>query len=262
MKTAIERVIELWEKYKGRKVRVIAFPVTPTPIGDLVYKPDCFMSRVFDHQALDNEEIVGSAPTRNGPAFLAYLSLSSLMDINDTDLEDNGGVLEIHNGAYCARTSYYNLRTLSVDLNGKVCTVYGDTQFATEADIHGLSMISRSCNAGSHFIIPQAPFLTALVHLRQGMELDNGLEYLTSKECENLFPQVDFSKNLVVDNYVKNTTVHKVKWEEITSTTEDEDFRWVSHGKCLDPYDKHCLRELGRNFELEEEEWQKRLELL
>lgn len=252
MKSAVDLVYALWEKYKDRKVRVVAFPVTPTPICGLIYKPDCFMSRVFDHQALDNKEIVASAPTRNGPAFLSYLTLGDIMDVYD----EEEGELEINNGAYCASTSFFDVRTFSIGPNGLISVRNPDERFASEADVHHLNITSSSCNAGSHFMIPNAPFLTSLVHLKQGLELDNGIEYFTKTECEALFPAVDFSRNEVVDKFVQSSKVHKVSWDSITGNTTDREFEHISYGykaNKLDPYDKHCLRELGKTLN-----WRKR----
>jgi len=256
------KVADLWEKYHSRKVRVVAFPVTPTAIHDLVYKPDSFMSKVFDHQALDNEEIVASAPTRNGPAYLAYLPLDLLFSrANDLRSEQNGWDLQVKAGAYCARTSYYQKKLLVIDAEGNVSADHADHEadhFAFEADIHQLNLTGRSCNAGSHFVVPKAPFITSLVHLKQGMDVSI-LEYCTSQECERMFPDVDFSKNEAVDNFVRVCRLYEVCY----NIEPDEDDDSLKRFEALDAYDRHCLRELGKNHIVkEEEEWLKKLNSL
>jgi hypothetical protein len=255
------KVADLWEKYSKRKVRVVAFPVTPTAVYDLVYKPDSFMSRVFDHQALDNEEIVASAPTRNGPAYLSYLTLDQLFGaVNNSRSEQTDWDLQVKVGAYCARTSYYQKKLLVVDSDGFVKSSDEEIErFAFEADIHQLNLTSRSCNAGSHFVVPKAPFITSLVHLKQGMDV-NILEYCTSQECERMFPDADFSKNEVVDNFIRVCRFYEVVDYDIDP---DEDDDSLKRFEALDAYDRHCLRELGKNRIIkEEEEWLKKLNSL
>ncbi len=254
---------DLWGRFHERKVRVVAFPVTPTPVYGLIYKPDCFMSRVFDHQALDNEEIKASVATRNGPAFLCYLTLSNLLSFcnqHSVGQRSLGSYVTITAGAYCARTSYFQFERKKSDRFGYVSALRerdDDGNFyAKDVDVHSLNLTSRSCNAGSHLIVPNAPYLTALLHLNQGMKLDNGLCYLSQTECADLFPMVDFTKNQHIDRLVELLPVEASEFSDVGCWRYNVDSdraqkyceRWIeSESEVLDNYDRLCLKDISFN---------------
>lgn len=200
-------------------VRFVAFPVTPNPVnGDLVYRPDCFASKTLDTMPKVTEgfTVIGARATRNGPAYACYAPLERLVDC---DLHDRyGAALHARNGAFCANVSFYK-KILKGDSGKK----HG---FGIDVEVNSLSIMHRSCNAGSHIVVPCAPVLTALCHYSQGMDITMGLTYYTSDECELMFPGIPFAGNSDVEEFASSAKL---------------DLKVAEKLKHLDIYDQQCL---------------------
>jgi hypothetical protein len=190
-----------------RTVKVICMPLPPSPVRSLIYMPDCFTSKTFDN-VFDRDRqfrAVSMEATERGPAILAVVKLKDLISF-----DKDHGFLTIENATCCATISYY-----------VICEENGLT-YANEVSLDSLAMPTGSCHPGSHYVIPDAPYLTAILQYAQAPEREyqgrrggwhhnKQLEivYAAPDEGKAIFPQHDYHCNRIVDSYVARCAVHK-----------------------------------------------------
>jgi hypothetical protein len=203
-----------WERMSSMPVWVVAMPLPPGMVGggsghkgSLIYMPDSFMSSVFDndHSETSSEfKVITIKPTENGPAVLARVELSDILELNTKPM------VEMFNGHYssfttdkaaiCASTEFYPL----IEDNG--------AYYTDKVDIVRLNFMHGSCNKRSHIVVPKAPYLTALLQYTQSPNRDTELifdrKYLSPQEGHDIFPEIDFSLNVAIDQYVSQGIVN------------------------------------------------------
>lgn len=185
-----------YDRYRYETVKIVSLPIPPTPVDGVLFMPDSFCSKVFDNPIETDAEfkIAMVKHTKFGPAMLIYAPFGELISF---DAET--GYLEINAATYCARVSYYVL----CESNG--------FKYADEVVIDSISSVSRSCHPGSHYIVPHAPHLTALLQYSQAPSLNDNrkliITYLTPDEGEKLFPHCIFDTNKFVDDFVARCVV-------------------------------------------------------
>lgn len=171
----------------------------PTPVNGMLFMPDSFSSKVFDNNSIKTNsefKIAMVKPTVFGPAILLYVPFGNLVEFDSTT-----GYLNVVVATFCARVSYYIL-----------CKSNG-IEYADQVVIDSLSTIARSCHPGSHYVVPKASYLTALLQYSQAptyKDLDNRklvLTYLTPQQGEALFPHCLFDTNKFVDDYVAQCVI-------------------------------------------------------
>lgn len=201
----IDFMKKTWEKYKYLPVRVVAFPVPPVPVDGVIFMPDSFSSKSFDGQydvdlaTNDSKRILFAKSTHLGPAILVRMQLGDLLDYDDN------GLLDVKIGTFCAGVSFY------IGFNNH------KFKYAEDVVVNSLRFTSRSCHPGSHYVIPKAPYLTALVQYCQAPDSKevtdprglDGFIYTTPEQSELIFPNVDFDKNILADKYIANCVVSK-----------------------------------------------------
>lgn len=195
-----------------RTLNVICFPLPPSPVKGVVFMPDSFSSKNFDGVNFDQDK-EGFRPIsmtwgEMGIAVLGKVKVSDLLFF------DEEGLLKVQNSTCCASSS---ASTIARDSH----------EYVDDVVLDGLGLIKRSCHPGSHFSIPEAPFLTALLQWAQSPEGGNPqnkmmwdqevkraeflVKYLSPEEGKIYFPQANYSRNAIVDNYISKCCVgHKV----------------------------------------------------
>ena len=179
---------QLWDDYATRTVKVICLPLPPTPVQDVIFMPDCFTSDTYDEKFDRSADfhVVAMHSTPLGPAVLAYIKLNKLVSYNP-----NTGFLDVHVSTCCAGISAY------VGVRSDSGLIYVD-----ECKIDSLTMIGSSCHPGSHYVVPKAPFLTALLQYRQAHERELDIEYMCPAEGEKIFKQADWQTNRDIDEFL------------------------------------------------------------
>ena len=189
-----------FEKYRDLTIRLVCLPLPPTPVRGVMYMPDSFSAKSFDttFDRSNGFNAVTTTLSRLGPAVLAYIKLRNLIAFGED------GLLRVEKSTCCATVSYNILR---------------DTQkceYATETVIDNLNMMSRSCHPGSHYVVPQAPYLTAFLQYAQAPENSDGAQrdgnslevvYMTPEEAEILYQDVNFSQNAKIDSYIRSCVI-------------------------------------------------------
>jgi hypothetical protein len=203
-------VTETYEKYRDKTIRLVAIPVPPVPVKGVIFKPDSFSSKSYDgnheiYETEHDEKVVSSHWTEHGPALLVYLPLKTLIKITPE------GYLTVDVSTFCATISY-----LTFEKHG--------ITYAKDATLDCLSLIARSCHPGSHYTVPQAPYLTALLQFAQAPNIDEdnnrererSLEinqhYLSPWEAEMIFPTVPWDKNKEIDEFISKCVVNDVSF--------------------------------------------------
>lgn len=235
----IEWMRKTFDKYKDRRVRLVCIPLPPTPARGKIYMPDAFLSKTYDHEFDRSAEfrVVTTMPTKLGPAILAYVKLKDLVQYD----KENGS-LEVSNSTCCATVHYYPMMEAEAG------------EYVDEVQISSLSMMSRSCHPGSHFIVPRAPMLTALLQYAQAPSMEDEfnkgrtslVDYMTPAEAEALFTACDFSVNTEIDKYIGRCTIDpKVLYYRVGSGL----------GEWSKPYLRVMRNNLLRMEDLDHERW-------
>lgn len=187
-------------------VRVVAIPIPPAPVNGVSYLPQAFASVGYDSDYEVSSKVTVYAndfSLKHGPVVLFSTPLSELIGFHSKT-----GRLTITASAFCANVSYY-LR----EYNG---ANYGDAVV-----INRLSFVGKSCNPGSHFVVPGAPTLTALLQYNQAPSLSDkireetfysGYKYLTPDEGAALFPDWTWGSNSRVEEYIQKCWVGDVSY--------------------------------------------------
>lgn len=214
----IEFMKRTWDFYGEMTVRLVCFPVPPTPVRNLICMPDSFTSRTFE-MSFDRDKrfrAVAIKPSPLGPAVLAYIKLSSLVNF-----DEKTGFLKVPVSTCCASVSYLIMFTDDAGMS-----------YAEDVQLDRLNMIHRSCHPGSHYAVPKAPYLTALLQYAQAPDTGDHrlwrrgdspdqrqvtIEYATPEQAEQFFQQCDFSPNGIIDRYLgtcvidQSTTYYRIK---------------------------------------------------
>lgn len=182
-----------WDQHAGKTVKLICLPLPPTPVGDVIYMPDCFTSNTYDKEFNRSPDFnaISMHPTPLGPAILAYIKLHKLISY-----DQQTGFLTVNVSTCCASISAY------VGVRSDSGLIYVD-----ECKIDNLRMIGRSCHPGSHYVVPKAPFLTSLLQYAQAGDRTLTIEYMHPSEGERVFPHVDWSTNRGLDEYLGKCVV-------------------------------------------------------
>lgn len=247
MNSIIPFLRKTWDTWSDRFVRLVAFPLPPTPVGKIIYMPDAFASKVFDVKPQfshgDDFQPVMIKPSKWGPAILAHVQLKEIIKFD----KETGNLL-VPRSTLCARTSFY----------GKTFSDSGII-FATDIVLDGVSTIARSCHPGSHYSIPGAPYLTALLQYAQA-PIKGGrrhsvvstresymlLQYSTPEEAHQIYPRWNYKQNEEIDKYLSSCVVNAdVSWWNLNGGV----------GKWAQPY----LTQLRRNVFLKEHEREQKI---
>lgn len=187
-----------WDSYEDRVVKLICFPLPPTPVNDVIYMPSSFTSDIFDKKFNRSEEfnVVSVRASKLGPAILAYVKLKSIVSF-----DDKTGFLTVPRSTCCATVSSY---TLFRGENG--------LQYANECKLDNVSMMGRSCHPGSHYVVPKAPYLSALLQYAQAPTTDSKaeglrIEYMNPDDGALIFQHANFDTNKIIDEYLSKCFV-------------------------------------------------------
>ena len=204
-----------WEEWSYRRVRIVAIPLPPIAIKGLIYSPDCFQSDTFDNTYDCKDNIRGRdttcyrsidiVPSKIGPAILISIRLKDLVGF-DARL----GTLNVQRDAICASVTYqtkYDLATGKDIPERKL-------DYAYAVKLEALNF-QRSCNPGSHLVVPNAPYTSAILQYAaspQATENENSkiikdLHFVSPDEARALFPEFDFSANIEIDQYIATCAV-------------------------------------------------------
>ena len=220
------------------RVKVVMLPLPPTPVDGMIYLDDAFVSKSFD-SGFDRPESVRvekTIPTEFGPAILGSIKINDLMEIFSSKalyepIRDVGlyppvagerPKISIKRATLCATSSSYQQ------------TIHG-TEYAIDITLDGIRLCHRSCHPGSHIVVPNAPFLTALLQYSSAREFgelnDNDRDftkynYLSPEQGAALFPYIDFSKNLYIDQYIG----------ECTTDSDLRMYKVIGLGQWAQPY--------------------------
>jgi hypothetical protein len=204
-----------FKRYEDYRVWMIAFPLPPVHIRGLLYMPDCYSSKTFDWgygsilgAQVNGYKVITVAESQYGPAVLISIRLGELLSV------DSCGGVSISRSSICASVSYANYGELK-HTDGNKYT------HAREVTIDGLNF-TRSCNAGSHVVVPQAPHLTALLQWDRTPStsgradlavIARQLGYISPSQAELVFPGVKFGRNCFADTVVSTLCVsEKVRY--------------------------------------------------
>lgn len=200
MKT-LEEVKKLYNNIIDRIIYFVAIPVPPIPVNDIVFHTNSYDSKTYDLTNISvNKEIniiLRRFSLSLGPIFLCSIKANRLINIDGTQ-----GFIIPRVSTFCANISYYQ-KTIN------------NITHARDATINGLSIISASCHPGSHYIIPRAPYLTALLQYNQIQRHydyeESRFTYLKPEEGEILFPKFNFEHNHIVDSEISKMTIDPEK---------------------------------------------------
>jgi hypothetical protein len=195
----LEWMKQSWESVRHKTVKVINIPAPPTPVKGVIYMPSCWASKTYDQQFdRDEYKVITMEHTKYGPAVLMYMQLEQLIGFSDDN--SHNGLLIANHSTCCATISAADLYSNSDGL------VYVD-----EAVLDQLVMMERSCHPGSHYIVPQAPYLTAFLQYAQAPQIREErpitIQYLTPEDGEKLFPYCKFDSNTELDAYVRRCAI-------------------------------------------------------
>lgn len=201
--TPIEWMLRTYQPYENLSLWVVAMPLPPLQVRGLIYMPDCYASRAFDAEpAVDmagvEHRVITIAPSSWGPAILMRVQFKKLISYS------SDGLLSTHANSCCATVCYrikHNVRVGPPGLEKKM-------DVAADVTIDHVNF-SSSCNPGSHIVVPQSPFLTALLQYAKAPQeeiawqgLSTRVPYLDPWEVMNIFPMIDTTTNRHVDQYV------------------------------------------------------------
>lgn len=203
-----------YEAWAWKRVRIVALPLPPVQVHGLIYRPDSFASNTFDKE-FDMGESCGShtdkfravdvVPSPSGPAIIISLRLGNLISFDNTE-----GTLTVLRDSCCATVTYQTKLGLKID--GGV----GRADHAINVSLKHLNF-SSSCNPGSHIVVPDAPYLSALLQYagspsefgdRERHQIIKNLSFYRPDEAKALFPGFDFSPNQAIDRYIASCAVN------------------------------------------------------
>lgn len=198
----LEWMKRTFSDYGSLSVKVLCMPLPPSPVRNLIYMPDCFTSKTFDREFDRSEQFraVAMEATDLGPAVLAVIKLKDLIGFN------SDGYLTVRNATCCATISY------------SVLCEEGGLKYAYDVQLDSLAMPTGSCHPGSHYTVPDAPFLTSLLQYAQApfkpdeepaIKWDFRTVYASPDEGKAIFSNWDFHCNKIVDSYVARCAVQK-----------------------------------------------------
>jgi hypothetical protein len=177
------------EDWTNREVLAVTFPAPPLKALDTVYAEDCWSSNALEMGSdvffNKGNTVIASKFTDRGPAFVVKYRLGQLINTSTRK-----GKFKVNaNGIYCATIGYKKLFSSS------------GTEWATEANIEGLSLGSSSCHPASHTSIPLSPCLTSILQLNRAMKVDVGsFKFADDIVSQKYFPNVDFNDNIIIDD--------------------------------------------------------------
>lgn len=241
--------LQFKESYAEKYLKLVVFPTPPVPVRDFMFMPDSFKSKTFDDGAEDrfdkSDEFkpVAMLPTHWGPAVLARIKLRYLIGVSD-------GFLSVHHATCCASVTFAVL-----------CEGDG-VSYADKTTLNGLMLVGRSCHPGSHFVVPDAPYLTSMFHYALAptvkekymvRPVGNGVlerfTYMCPDEAMLLFPEYDFSSNLEIDMFLSKCIISpSVAYHKINSGMGD----WAK------PYIRKIRRNIIDIAEAKDHEWRQR----
>ena len=176
-------------------VKVICFPLTPVTVRGLMFMPDSFShieGSLYD--STGEFKAVAARWHQYGPAIYGRVKLGQLISYN------TNGVLTVDCSTCCAGVSY------------KILCESDGVEYVDMVTIDRLNLIARSCHAGSHFVVPEAPHLTALLQWAQSPD-NNGettrtrsllsSPYLRPEDGKIVFPEVNFDSNKEIDKFIR-----------------------------------------------------------
>jgi hypothetical protein len=200
-----------WEYASELYVRLVAIPVPPTTVQGIIFDPESYSSKVIDTWKSGEEMVSGMKMVTSffdpqlGPVFLVSTKLRHLLTMHDGAKLEPSSRFGIEAATFCGSVSFWN-----VDLEG-------DT-YADGVQLDRVQTVGSSCHPGSHYSIPRAPYLTALLQFNQGATVDpgnrgaetaekrsmalDGFEYLDPDSAELLFPTVSWECNRIADDFV------------------------------------------------------------
>lgn len=187
-----------WDDWADKTVRAICFPLPPAPIGvdtrRIIYMPDSFTSKTYDFiKTVSSYEVISIVPSEYGPAVLAYVPLFAFVRLV------GNGLVMANRSTFCASVSAYR-KTI------------GKHRYAFEADLNDLTLRLASCNPMSHYVVPEAPHLTALLQQAQASEHDRiEMAYVSPFDLAigGLFPDCRFDRNREVDSYLSRCVLNQ-----------------------------------------------------
>ena len=199
MSNLTEHLIHEFDSAQELPVKLIAIPLPPTPVGDLLFLPNAFASKTYDRKFTFNERtfnlITMDFHPQLGIVLLLTTKLGNLINWKDR-------FLNVKVSTFCAAVSFYKRESEN--------SLY----WADEVVLDELNAIGRSCHPGSHYIIPRSPSLTALLQFAQAPDISDSdddclgrqlfnFTYLSPIEGERLFPTANWNRNEVVEEYIK-----------------------------------------------------------
>jgi hypothetical protein len=193
----LDFIEKTFERYGEMTVRLVAFPVPPAPVENFIFMPDSFNPKTYEQMNVPKEfRIVFSKPSPFGPALLCYVKLKHLIGFKR-------GYLGIVHSTFCANVSYYKLFSRDDGLT-----------YVDDVVLDSITDIRRSCNPNSHFTVPKAPYLTAMLQYAQAPNHTDGrvsvysLMYSAPEDAEKVYSQCDFSDNIEIDEYVSKCVIN------------------------------------------------------
>lgn len=195
------------DQYADMYLKLVAMSTPPVPVSNYVFMPDSFKSKVFDDNPRLDEaggfdrksefKPVALIPTALGPAVLARIKLKHLVSVEN-------GILEIRNATCCASLTF----NILVDSDG--------LSYADNVNLDALELVSRSCHPGSHFSVPLAPYLTAMLHYAVAPEKLRKIRefrYMPPDAAFGLFSDYNFEANRKIDKFLSKCAVpFSVSW--------------------------------------------------
>jgi len=181
-------------------VKIVCFPLTPVAVRGMMFMPDSFSA--IENSLYDNTggfRAVAARWHRYGPAIYGKVKLNNLIRY------DVDGVLRVECSTCCASVSF------------KILCESNGLEYVDVVTIDGMRLISRSCHAGSHFVAPEAPHLTALLQWAQSPDNNGETErtrtllsspYLHPDEGKIPFPEVNFESNREIDRFIRTCACH------------------------------------------------------
>lgn len=163
-----------YERLADKVCRVVIYPLPPCPVSGLIYHPKGFHPKTLEsgYDRPDCMKIIATKFTKYGPAILIDTKFRELIDYHN-------GVISCGTGV-CATSSSYI-----------------EDDVAYDSILDRIVVINRSCHPGSHITVPNAPYLTTLLHhssvSRIGESRGGSIEYTDPSSAENDFPGVSFN---------------------------------------------------------------------
>jgi hypothetical protein len=202
---AMQKIWPIWADFDV-KLLVVALPPTNDGRGN-IYEPDSFASSVldvkFDHSLAFDVLGCRISPIY-GPVVTAQCKLERLFSI------DGLGNLHPKTNAVCASINAVNL----IEANG--------VTYADKVTIKGFNF-GGSCHPSSHYVVPEAPHISALLQYQKAPKLNHYtgsgsswdatnlddlakkmiIDFMTPDEGQDLFPFENWGLNGAIDSLVK-----------------------------------------------------------